>query len=139
MGSQISIPFTVLQNGAVSIQTDNSTQVQQRVDAIISTEVGQRAMRAQMGLPLSKLLFDPNNAFIATELSALVTQQLNLYEPGLKVLSVQPVTGNANDGVAAVNVNYSPLLQGSAASTAANMVTVEVGGTVKEVTLNGNG
>lgn len=139
MGSQLTIPFTVLQNGAVSVETDNNIQVQQRVDAIISTEVGQRAMRAQMGLPLSRLLFDPNNSFIASELSGLVIQQLNLYEPGLQVLSVQPVTDSANDGVAAVNVNYSPLLQGSAASTAANMVTIEVGGTVKEVTVNGNG
>jgi phage baseplate assembly protein W len=139
MGTQISIPFSVLQNGSVSVETDTNIQVSQRIDAIVSTEVGERAMRAEMGLPLSRLLFDPNNNLIATELSNMVTQQLNIYEPGIEVVSVLPKTDQANDGVAAVDVNYRPILQAAAASSVANVVTVEVGGTVKEVTVSGNG
>jgi phage baseplate assembly protein W len=139
MGTQISIPFSVLQNGSVSVETDTNIQVSQRIDAIVSTEVGERAMRAEMGLPLSRLLFDPNNNLIATELSNMVTQQLNIYEPGIEVVAVLPKTDQANDGVAAVDVNYRPILQAAAASSVANVVTVEVGGTVKEVTVSGNG
>lgn len=138
MGSQISIPFTVLQNGAVAVETDPNIQVQQRVDAIVSTEEGQRAMRATMGLPLSRLLFDPNNTFIATELSALVTQQLNIYEPGIQIISVTPETSQSNDGLAKVAVNYAPTLQASTVRAVADVVTIEVGGTVKEVTTDGN-
>jgi phage baseplate assembly protein W len=138
MGTQISIPFAVLENGAVSVETDQAVQVLQRIDAIVSTELGQRAMRADMGLPLSQLLFDANNSLIASELGTLVTQQLNTFEPGIEVLSVTPKTDQANDGVAAVSVNYRPLLQASASSSVANVVTVEVGGTVKEVTVSGN-
>jgi len=139
MGTQISIPFSVLENGSVSVETDTNIQVSQRIDAIVSTEVGERAMRAEMGLPLSRLLFDPNNNLISTELGNMVTQQLNIYEPGIEVVSVLPKTDQANDGVAAVDVNYRPILQAAAASSVANVVTVEVGGTVKEVTVNGNG
>lgn len=139
MGIQMTIPFTVLQNGAVSVETDPSVQVQQRVDAIVSTEVGQRAMRAAMGLPLSRLLFDPNNNLIATELTNLVVQQLNAYEPGLQVLSVKPVNDQSNDGVAAISVNYAPLLQATKSSSIADVVTIQVGGTVTENTPNGNG
>lgn len=137
MSMQISIPFTVLQNGAVSVETDPNVQVQQRVDAIVSTEVGHRAMRAGMGLPLSRLLFDPNNNFIATELSGIVTQQLNTYEPGIQILSVQPETSESNDGVAKVSVNYSPVLQASTGRALSDVVTIQVGGTVTEIT-NGN-
>src|SRR6267142_2856906 len=133
MGTQISIPFSVLENGSVSVETDTNIQVSQRIDAIVSTEVGERAMRAEMGLPLSRLLFDPNNNLISTELGNMVTQQLNIYEPGIEVVSVLPKTDQANDGVAAVDVNYRPILQAAAASSVANVVTVEVGGTVKEV------
>jgi phage baseplate assembly protein W len=132
MGTQISIPFAVLQNGAVSTETDSDIQVSQRIDAIVSTEIGQRAMRAKMGLPLSRLLFDPNSTLVASEMQSLVTQQIQKYEPGVEVVSVTPNTQEANEGTASVNVNYRPIIQASATSAVANTVTILVGGTVKE-------
>lgn len=138
MGTQISIPFAVLENGSVATETDNDIQVSQRIDAIVSTEIGQRAMRAKMGLPLSRLLFDVNNILVATEMSDLVTQQINAYEPDVEVVSVEPNVLQANDGVASVNVNYRPIISASTVSTVANTVTVLVGGTVKEGVVNGN-
>lgn len=138
MGTQMSIPFTVLENGAVAVETDNDIQVSQRIDAIVSTEVGQRAMRAKMGLPLSRLLFDTSNTLVAAEMKDLVTQQLNAYEPDIEVVSVQPNTNEANDGVASINVNYRPIISAATTSAVANTVTVLVGGTVKEGVVNGN-
>lgn len=138
MSMQMTIPFTVLQNGAVSVETVISLQVQQRVDAIVSTEVGQRPMRAAMGLPLSRLLFDPNNEFIATELSGMVTQQLNTYEPGIQIISVTPEAQESNNGVAKVSVNYSPTLAASTVRAVADVVTIQVGGTVTEISSDGN-
>lgn len=138
MGTQISIPFTVLENGTVATETDNDIQVSQRIDAIVSTEVGQRAMRAKMGLPLSSLLFDPNSTLVATKMQNLVTQQLQKYEPGIEVVSVTPNVTQANDGVASVNVNYRPIVQASTTSAVANTVTILVGGTVKEGIVSGN-
>lgn len=138
MGTQMSIPFTVLENGAVATETDNDIQVSQRIDAIVSTEIGQRAMRAKMGLPLSRLLFDTNSTLVAAEMKDLVTQQLNAYEPDIEVVSVEPNTNEANDGVASVNVNYRPIISAATTSAIANTVTILVGGTVKEGVVNGN-
>lgn len=138
MGTQISIPFAVLENGAVAVETINDIQVSQRIDAIVSTEVGQRAMRARMGLPLSRLLFDPNNTLVASEMKTMVTQQLQKYEPGIEVVSVTPNITQANDGVASVNVNYRSIVAASTTSAVSNTVTVLVGGTVKEGIVNGN-
>jgi phage baseplate assembly protein W len=95
-------------------------------------------MRAKMGLPLSRLLFDTSSTFVAAEMKDLVTQQLNAYEPDIEVVSVEPNTNEANDGVASVNVNYRPLISASTTSAVANTVTVLVGGTVKEGDASGN-
>ena len=138
MGTQMTIPFTVLQNGAVSTETDISIQIAQRVRAIVGTEVGQRAMRAGMGLPLSRLLFGVADSLITAELRDLVTQQLNTYEPGLNVTSVTPVTDNAKDGIASIHVNYTPTVFASAARSVADTAIIKVGGTVEEVTVSGN-
>jgi phage baseplate assembly protein W len=138
MGLQMTIPFTVLPNGSVSVETNNDIQVGQRVNALVATEVGQRPMRAALGLPLSQLLFGVSDDLVIAQLRDQVTQQLNSYEPGISVLSVTPVTTNSKDGVAEIKVNYRPVLQGSAANAASNTVVIEVGGTVKEVTINGN-
>lgn len=134
----MTIPFTVLQNGAVSVETNSDNQTLQRVNAVVGTEVGERAMRANMGLPLSRLLFEPNDNLVATELTNLVTQQLNVYEPGLVINNVEAVFGQGQDGVSQVNVNYSPILAASKHAAVANIVKIAVGGTVTEVTAYGN-
>jgi len=138
MGTQLSIPFVVLENGAVATETDNDIQVSQRIDAIVSTEVGQRPMRAKMGLPLSRLLFDTNSSILSSEMRTVVAQQLQKYEPGVEVVSVEPNVLQANDGVASINVNYRPIVAASTTSAVANTVTILVGGTVKEGIVSGN-
>jgi phage baseplate assembly protein W len=137
MGIQMSIPFAVLENGAVSVESDPSVQVAQRVNAIVSTEQGGRAMRSNMGLPLSQLLFQTGSTIIAAELATMVDKQLSLFEPGVKAVSVTPNMSEINGGVASIAVNYQPILQGSLARSVADIVTIQVGGTVTEVTPNG--
>lgn len=138
MGLQMTIPFTILQNGSVSTETDNSIQIAQRVRAIVGTEVGQRAMRAGMGLPLSRLLFGVADTLVTAELREMVSQQLNTYEPGLNVVSVTPATEVANDGVASIHVEYTPILHASAVRAVADTAIIKIGGTVEEVTVSGN-
>jgi phage baseplate assembly protein W len=134
----MTIPFTVLANGAVSVETDTNTQIGQRVDAIIATEVGQRPMRAAMGLPLSRFLFGASDTIVVAQLRDLVTQQLNTYEPGITVNSVKPVTSGNHDGLAEIQVSYSPVLQASAVRSISDVAVIKVGGTVEEVAIGGN-
>lgn len=138
MGIQMSIPFTVLENGAVSTESVTDVQISQRVGAIVGTEMGQRAMRAGMGLPLSRLLFGVGDSLVTAELRDRVTDQLNAYEPGLNVTSVNTETQNSKDGVAKMQVEYSPILKASTARSVADTAIIEVGGTIKEVTPIGN-
>lgn len=94
-------------------------------------------MRSNMGLPLSQLLFQTGDTIIAAELATMVDKQLALFEPGVKAVSVTPVATDVNGGVASIAVNYQPILAASQASSVANIVTIQVGGTVTEVTPNG--
>ena len=138
MGLQMTIPFTVSENGSVSTETDTEIQIQQRVRALVGTELGQRPMRAAMGLPLARLLFGITDTLVTAELRDAVTTQLNSYEPGLNVLSVTTDSKETNDGKSQINVNYSPIFAASATTAVANTAVIEVGGTVKEITVNGN-
>lgn len=134
----MTIPFTVLGNGVVSTESVSDIQLSQRVGAIVGTEIGQRAMRAGMGLPLSRLLFGVADTLVTAELRDRVTDQLNAYEPGLNVTSVNTETREAKDGLAKLQVEYAPILKASTARSVADTAIIEVGGTVKEVTSIGN-
>lgn len=138
MGLQMSIPFAVLADGTVQVETDNNIQIAQRVAALVGTELGQRTMRATLGLPLAQLLFGVSDSLVTTELTDKVVSLLNTYEPGLQVISVKPSTVNANDGKASIEVDYTPILPASINRVVSDVAVIKIGGTVEEVTLNGN-
>jgi phage baseplate assembly protein W len=138
MGIQMTIPFTVLDNGVVSTESVSDIQISQRVGAIVGTELGQRAMRAGMGLPLSRLLFGISDDLVTAELRDKVTDQLNAYEPGLNVRTVNTESRESKDVVAKIQVEYTPILKASSARAVADTATIEIGGTVREVTSIGN-
>lgn len=137
MGTQMTIPFTLMENGAVQTETDIDKQTAQRVRAIVGTEPGQRAMRAGMGIPLSRMLFGVGESLVDTELRQIVTDQMDMYEPGTTVTAITPVTSEANDGIASLDVNFAPILQASPTRVVADAAVINVGGTVKEVPVNG--
>jgi phage baseplate assembly protein W len=138
MGLQISIPFTLSETGTVLVETDATIQTQQRIRALVGTEPGQRAMRADMGIPLSRLLFGVSETLIDAELRQRVEQQLSTYEPGTEIVAINPVTDSANDGIAELEIDFAPVLQASPDRIAVDSAVIKVGGTVKEVPINGS-
>jgi phage baseplate assembly protein W len=138
MGLQMTIPFTVLANGTVSTETNNDIQIAQRVRALVGTEIGQRPMRAALGLPLSRLLFGSATTLVTAELRELIINLLNSYEPGLQVTAVTPLLDKSNDGMADIRVDYTPILHASSVRPVADTAIITVGGTVENVSLNGN-
>lgn len=137
MGTQMTIPFTVMETGAVSTETDIDVQTQQRIRAIVGTEPGQRAMRADMGIPLSRLLFGVDENLVDAELRQRVTRQMDVYEPGTEVTTITPVVNQTNDGIASLEIDFAPVLQASPVRLIADAAVIKVGGTVVEVPVNG--
>lgn len=137
MGTQMTIPFTVMETGAVSTETDIDVQTQQRIRAIVGTEPGQRAMRADLGIPLSRLLFGVDENLVDAELRQRVTRQMDVYEPGTEVTNITPVLNQTNDGIASLEIDFAPVLQASPVRSIADAAVIKVGGTVVEVATNG--
>lgn len=137
MGTQMTIPFTVMETGAVSTETNIDVQTQQRIRALVGTEPGQRAMRAELGIPLSRLLFGVDENLADAELRQRVAQQMDTYEPGTAVTAVTPVLNQSNDGIASLEIDFAPVLQASPVRQVADAAVIKVGGTVKEVPANG--
>ena len=137
MGTQMTSPFTVMETGAVSTETDIDVQTQQRIRAIVGTEPGQRAMRADMGIPLSRLLFGVDENLVDAELRQRVTRQMDVYEPGTEVTTITPVVNQTNDGIASLEIDFAPVLQASPVRLIADAAVIKVGGTVVEVPVNG--
>lgn len=137
MSMQMTIPFTILQNGSVSTESDVTIQTAQRIRALVGTEPGQRAMRADLGIPLSRMLFGVSDNLLDTELRQRVTTQMDQYEPGTTVTAITPTTDNSNDGIASLEVDFAPVLQASPTRVAADAAIIEIGGTVREVPANG--
>lgn len=137
MGTQMTIPFTVMETGAVSTETDIDVQTQQRIRALVGTEPGQRAMRADLGIPLSRLLFGVDENLLDAELRQRVTQQMDVYEPGTQVTAITPVVNQTNDGIAALEIDFAPVLQASPTRSISDAAVIKVGGTVVEVPANG--
>lgn len=137
MGTQMTIPFTVMENGAVSTDTDINVQISQRIRALVGTEPGQRAMRADLGIPLSRLLFGVSDDLVDAELQQRVTQQMDAYEPGTVVTAITPQMNNSNDGIASLEIDFAPVLSASPARQISDAAIIKVGGTVREVPANG--
>lgn len=137
MGTQMTIPFTVMETGAVSTETDIDVQTQQRIRAIVGTEPGQRAMRADLGIPLSRLLFGVDENLVDAELRQRVTRQMDAYEPGTEVTAITPVVNQTNDGIASLEIDFAPVLQASPVRVSSDAAVIKVGGTVVEVSVNG--
>lgn len=137
MGTQMTIPFTVMENGSVSTETDTSTQISQRIRALVGTEPGQRAMRADLGIPLSRLLFGVSEGLVDAELQQRVTQQLDAYEPGTVVSAITPQLNASNDGIASLEIDFTPVLSASPARQISDAAIIKVGGTVREVPASG--
>ncbi len=137
MGTQMTIPFTVMETGAVSTETDIDVQTQQRIRALVGTEPGQRAMRADLGIPLSRLLFGVDENLVDAELRQRVTRQMDVYEPGTEVTSITPVLNQTNDGIASLEIDFAPVLQASPVRRVSDAAVIKVGGSVVEVPANG--
>lgn len=103
---EIAIPFHLAPDGRIATETDPDRQVKQHVDSLVSTEPGERVMLPAYGVPLTSMLFEPDDDLTTSILTQQVTTALARWEPGVRVLGVQPRSGQPGDGISGVNVQY---------------------------------
>lgn len=129
MAVELSAPFGLTPSGAIATVSVPGDMVQQHLKSLVSTVPGERVMRPAYGVPLAGYLFgltaEEATAAVATDVSRAVQE----WEPSVNVQDVRTMVSDTSEGIAAVNVQYSP----GAAVTGTSQVstaTVLVGGSV---------
>lgn len=100
-------PFAVDAQGRIAFTSDPARVLRNRVRSIIGTELGERVMRPEYGVPLTSLLFEGDDEMTATIIAADIGRALEAYEPGIIVQSVDTDSNDSLDGIINLNVTYS--------------------------------
>lgn len=127
------MPFALDLNGEIAFITDPNAQVQQHIDALISTSPGERAMQPGYGVSLSAQLFSVSADVVQTMVINDVQQALNTYEPSVNVLSIAPISSlsDPTQGIVGVEVDYTISMPAST-TPATTVATILPGGQVLE-------
>lgn len=122
---QMAVPFAIDSSGSVAFTTDPAQQLLDRVTAIIATDLGERLMRPEFGVPLRSSLFkafaDEDAILLLTELQGAI----NSYEAGVQITLIQPVLDTAG-GALGITVSFTTTVAGQTGPP--QSVLIPVGG-----------
>jgi uncharacterized protein len=132
MPSEIAMPFRLGTDGRVVTVSDPDALVRQHVLALVNTQPGERVMLPQYGVGTAALVFEDDDVEdISARAATMVSDAFTLWEPGVRLASVMPVT--SDDRIARVDVTYSRLdSPDTGAAANSNTAIIAQDGTVKE-------
>lgn len=129
MSIELLTPFQLTSSGGVAVTTVPDQQVQQHLQALVSTNPGERVMQPRYGVPLADYLFgldtDQTAAAVSNDISAAVVK----WEPSVNIQHVRTLISDTSQGLLSIDVDYSP---GSVAPSPSvvSTCTILVGGSV---------
>ena len=90
LGQGWAFPVAVDPRGRVAMAR-HGQDIEQAMQMILLTPLGQRLMRPTFGCRIHELMFAPNDLSTATLACAYVHEALVMWEPRIQVLEVQPL------------------------------------------------
>lgn len=76
----------------------DAASIRQAVSNLLYTRIGERPFDSDIGTNLSNLLFEPLNSITAGLISEEIRRVLNLYEPRIRIETVEVVTNQNSNG-----------------------------------------
>lgn len=129
MARELQAPFGLTPSGAIAVVTTPGDMVQQHLKSLVSTNPGDRAMRPTYGVPLASYVFGLSADEVGPLVAADVQRAIQQWEPAVNLRNVQTMVSDTSEGLASVDVQYSPGATATSASTTST-ATVLVGGSV---------
>ncbi len=86
--------------------TDTRNELEQAIHIILTTSPGERVMRPNFGCRLNSLLFAPNNGQTAAEARRHVEAALGMWEPRIRVTSVDAFPDPKNHHCLMIEIKY---------------------------------
>jgi uncharacterized protein len=87
IGQGWTFPPKIDPQGRISL-TNESNELDQSIQIILTTSPGQRVMRPTFGCRLQELVFAPNNSQAAAQARRYVEEALGMWEPRIRLLNV---------------------------------------------------
>lgn len=105
LGIGWSFPVAVDSCGRIAL-TRGEVDIEQAVQTIVLTPKGQRVMRPRFGCRIHELIFDPNNLSTISLAQRYVREALEMWEPRIRVLSVDVSHEPDNPEQLSIHVQY---------------------------------
>jgi len=105
LGRGLQYPLRVNAFGGMSM-SEGADNIEEGVQCIIGTAVGERVMRPSFGCRIHDFVFHPNSPSTAGMVSFYVREALTKWEPRIMNVSVQAFPDPNNENVMLVDVNY---------------------------------
>lgn len=117
LGRGWTFPLGVDDNGAFSY-TEGASHIEQSLQLILMTAVGERVMRPSFGCEAPDLVFAPGSTQYLSLLETSVYRAIRDWEPRVEVEEVEASTASANESQVIVDISY--IIRGS--NTRRNLV-----------------
>ncbi len=86
--------------------TNDRNEIDQAIEAILTTALGQRVMRPTFGCRLHELVFAPNNSQTHTQARRYVEEALGMWEPRIKVQTIHVKADDNDNGRLLIEISY---------------------------------
>jgi uncharacterized protein len=87
VGRGWTFPPKIDPQGRISL-TNEENELEQAIQIILTTSLGQRVMRPTFGCRLQELVFAPNNSQTAAQARRYVEEALGMWEPRIRLITV---------------------------------------------------
>ena len=91
---------------AVTALASGAENIAQSLKALLGTDPGERLMRPDYGCGISRLLFEPVDQRTITKIQNSISDALLLYEPRIRLLSVDIFQDRNDTGLLKISIEY---------------------------------
>lgn len=99
-------PTFTTENSGVGM-TSGFEDIQASLDILLSTRLGERVMRPKYGCNLDVMVFEAMNTNMITYVKDLITNAIKIYEPRIKLESINLDTAREKEGVLLIELEYT--------------------------------
>jgi Bacteriophage baseplate protein W len=125
---EIFVPFQIGADGGIAWTDDRVKQASQHIFSVVATNPGERVMRPDYGVPLARMVFEPDDELIQADIRSRMEAALSRWAQGIEIVAIEAQSTSYADGVISFLISFR--LPGS---TDLNLATIAVGGTVTEI------
>ena len=107
LGTGWSFPPAFTSGGASVAMAAGATDIEQSLQILLQTRLGERALREDYGCDLSRFLFEEVNQGLVNDLTTLISDAILYHEPRIALDSVDVSESAMAEGLLLISITYT--------------------------------